>query len=72
MIAVSDLEVDKHYVYRMYNSGKKRVQEYPVVFWGKDGESYIFNMLNVEGQFRLTAEQVIEYIRNSSNVEEGI
>ena len=59
MSKVNELEINNHYVYKMYNRGKKKVQEYPVVYWGKDGESYVFDMLNVDGKITLTEEQVI-------------
>lgn len=60
---VEQLEIGRSYVYRMYNRGKKRLQEYPVIYKGVDSEYYLFDMVNVDGRFTLPKEQVLEYIK---------
>lgn len=61
---VTQLEEDRYYSYKMYNRGKKKVQEYSVIYRGKlQNDLYLFDMAEVDGYFTLSEEQVLEYIK---------
>ena len=61
---VTQLEEDRYYSYKMYNRGKKKVQEYSVIYRGKlQNDLYLFDMAEVDRYFTLSEEQVLEYIK---------
>lgn len=64
---VKELEQNNMYVYVMYNHGKMRECQYPVIYKEESPEgTYIFDLIRVDGYLTLPIQEVEQHIKPCS------